>query len=199
MSRAPAVPPWHSKAYVEAARFMAERTADRFWVWSDGGQLPIIVDATSCTLGAGRELLPYLDDARRGRHESLTILDSLTWAAAQLLPELQVRQKVPSATVHATCTMQHLGLSGDLLALAGAVAELVHVPASMTCCAYAGDRGMLHPELTTSATAREAEQVAAAGCSAQLSANRTCEVGLEQATGSVYQSVIFALEVATRS
>jgi len=32
--------------------------------------------------------------------------------------------------------------------------------------------------------------------SAQLSANRTCEVGLEQATGSVYQSVIFALEVA---
>lgn len=95
--------------------------------------------------------------------------------------------------------MQHLGNSGDLLALAEAVAELVHSPASMTCCAYAGDRGMLHPELTASATAREAEQVAAAGCSAHLSANRTCEVGLEQATGSVYQSVIFALEVATRS
>jgi D-lactate dehydrogenase len=57
---------------------------------------------------------------------------------------------------------------------------------------------MLHPELTASATAREAEQVAAAGCSAHLWANRTCEVGMEQATGSVYESVIFALEEATR-
>lgn len=98
---------WHSKGYVEAARFMAERTADRFWVWSDGGRLPIIVDATSCTLGAGREL-------------------------------------------------------------------------------------------TASATAREAEEVAAAGCSVHVSANRTCEVGMEQATGSMYESVVFALEVATR-
>jgi D-lactate dehydrogenase len=189
---------WHSKGYAEGNRFMAERTADRFWAWSDGGRLPIIIDATSCTLGAGRELLPYLDDTRRSRHESLTILDSLTWAAARLLPQLHVRQKVPSASVHATCSMQHLGVSGDLVTLAEAVAELVHVPAAMTCCAYAGDRGMLHPELTASATAREAEQVAAAGCSTHLSANRTCEVGMEQATGSVYESVIFALEEATR-
>lgn len=189
---------WHSKGYSEGNRFMAEHTADRFWAWSNGGRLPIIIDATSCTLGAGRELLPYLDDTRRARHESLTILDSLTWAAAHLLPQLQVTRKVPSASVHATCSMQHLGVSGDLVALAQAVAEQVHVPAAMTCCAYAGDRGMLHPELTASATAREAEQVAAAGCSGHLSANRTCEVGMEQATGSVYESVVFALEEATR-
>jgi D-lactate dehydrogenase len=189
---------WHSKGYAEGNRFMAERTADRFWAWSDGGRLPIIIDATSCTLGAGRELLPYLDDTRRSRHESLTIRDSLSWAAAYLLPQLQVRQKVPSASVHSTCSMQHLGVSDDLLTLAEAVAELVHVPAAMTCCAYAGDRGMLHPELTASATAREAEQVTAARCSTHLSANRTCEVGMEQATGSVYESVIFALEEATR-
>ncbi len=190
---------WHSKGYAEGNKFMAERTADRFWSWSDGGRLPIVIDATSCTLGAGRELLAYLDDVRRARHESLTILDSLTWASAHLLPKLQVIRKVPSATVHVTCSMQHLGVSGELVALARAVAEQVHIPTSMTCCAFAGDRGLLHPELTASATAREAEQVAAAGCSTHLSANRTCEVGMEQATGLVYESIVFALEEATRS
>jgi D-lactate dehydrogenase len=189
---------WHSKGYAEGNRFMAERTADRFWTWSAEGRLPIIIDATSCTLGASRELLPYLDDTRRTRHESLTILDSVTWAARHLLPQLQVRRMMPSASVHATCSMQHLGISGDLLSLAQAVAQEVHVPATMTCCAYAGDRGMLHPELTASATAGEAQQIATAGCSTHLSANRTCEVGMEQATGSVYESIIFALEEATR-
>ena len=189
---------WHSKGYAEGNRLMAERTADRFWAWSDEGRLPIVIDATSCTLGAGRELLPYLDVTRRSRHESLTILDSLSWAAARLLPQLEVIQKVPSASVHATCSMQHLGVSGYLVTLARAVADLVHVPSAMTYCAYAGDRGMLHPELTASATAREAVEVAAAGCSAHLSANRTCEVGLEEATSSVYESVVLALEAATR-
>lgn len=32
--------------------------------------------------------------------------DSLTSAAAHLLPQLKVGQKVPSASVHATCSMQ---------------------------------------------------------------------------------------------
>ena len=32
--------------------------------------------------------------------------------------------------------------------VAGAVAEKVDVPVNWGCCAFAGDRGMLHPELT---------------------------------------------------
>ena len=100
---------------------------------------------------------------------------------------------MPSASVQATSSMH----SCDLVTLAHAAAESVHVPAMVTCCAFAEDRGMLHPEQRASATAREAGQVAAAGCLAHLSTNRTCEVGMEHATGSVYESVIFALEEAT--
>lgn len=73
-----------------------------------------------------------------------------------------------------------------------------HDPASTTCCGFAGDRGFLHPELTASATHAEAAEVVTVGSTLVVSSNRTCEVGLEQATGPAYESVLVALARATR-
>jgi D-lactate dehydrogenase len=73
------------------------------------------------------------------------------------------------------------------------------VPVAATCCGFAGDRGILHPELTASATADEARELAARGpFDAYLSTNRTCEIGLERATGTAFGSIVLALEEATR-
>ena len=66
------------------------------------------------------------------------------------------------------------------------------------CCGYAGDRGMLHPELTASATREEAKEVAAIDSAHHASLNRTCELGLSRATGHEYQHVLELLEVASR-
>jgi D-lactate dehydrogenase len=189
---------WHSKGYEDGNTYMARLVAERLWTWSAHGQLPIVVDATSCTLGLTHDITPYLSDHARARHEKLTIIDSTTWAAKFLLPHLTVRPAVPTAVVHTTCSMTQLGLGNDLATIAAAVAGEVITPDSMTCCGFAGDRGMLHPELSASATAREAEQVRRLDAQAYLSANRTCEVGLEQATGQIYESAILLLEQATR-
>jgi D-lactate dehydrogenase len=189
---------WHSKGYDRANTYMAELVADRLWTWSDGGRLPIIVDATSCTLGVAREILPYLDTDRLAKHDKLTILDSLTWATEHLLPHLSVRERVPSAVIHSTCSMAQLNLRPALEQLVAAVSDKVLIPDAMTCCAFAGDRGLLHPELAATATAAEAQEVARMGATTHLSANRTCEIGMEHATGEVYESAILLLEQATR-
>jgi D-lactate dehydrogenase len=172
--------------------------ADRLWGWSDHSRLPVVVDASSCTLGLVREIVPHLDDARRARHEAITILDSTSWLARHLLPHLHVLRTAETTVVHATCSMAHLEVQDDLVAAAGAASLQVVVPTAMTCCAFAGDRGLLRPELTASATAREAEEVRAIGAAAHVCANRTCEIGLEQATGQPYESVVMLLEWATR-
>jgi D-lactate dehydrogenase len=189
---------WHSKGYDRANTYMAELVADRLWKWSDGGRLPVIVDATSCTLGVAQEILPYLDTDRLARHKKLTIIDSLTWAAEHLLPHLSVHERVPSAVIHATCSMSKLNLRPDLEQLVAAVSDEVLIPDAMTCCAFAGDRGLLHPELAATATAAEAQEVADMAAAAHVSANRTCEIGMEHATGQVYESAILLLEQATR-
>ena len=67
-----------------------------------------------------------------------------------------------------------------------------------TCCGTAGDRGLLHPELVTSATRDEKAGLDETPAQAYLSANRTCEMGLRQATGRPYESFVFLLEELTR-
>ena len=79
-----------------------------------------------------------------------------------------------------------------------AVADRVEVPESWGCCAFAGDRGMRHPELTASATAPEADSVRALDVDAYASVNRTCEMGLSRATGRTYRHIIELLEEVTR-
>src|SRR5471032_1442842 len=37
--------PWKSKAYRQGHKYMAQAVADALWRWSDGGALPIVVDA----------------------------------------------------------------------------------------------------------------------------------------------------------
>ncbi|MEU3400084.1 FAD-binding and (Fe-S)-binding domain-containing protein [Streptomyces filamentosus] len=189
---------WHSKGYAEGNELMANRIVEAAWGWTAGGRLPLVVDASSCTLGIAQEVVPYLTEDNRALHAELTVLDSLVWAADTLLPRLEARRKEGSAVVHPTCSMRHLGDTGHLTAVAEFCAEEVVVPADAGCCAFAGDRGMLHPELTASATAREAAEVTARPFDAHLSANRMCEIGMDRATGRRYRSALLALERATR-
>ena len=189
---------WHSKGYEDGNAIMANRTLESLWRWSDGGKLPIICDASSCSFGLASEIVDYLTPKNRERHAALEVVDSIAWAHDSLLPALSVRRKTGSAVVHPSCSAHHLGLGRKLHALAGAVADRAVTPASAGCCAFAGDRGFLHPELTRSATAAEAEEVRAEAFDAYLGSNRTCEIGLNMATGRNYESFVYLLEELTR-
>jgi len=190
---------WHSKGYNAGNILMANRTVESMWQWSKEGSLPIVCDASSCTLGLKLEVLDYLTLENRDRHRRLTIYVSITWAQEKLLPNLKVKHKVRSATLHETCSMHTLGIDTALRNIASELAETVFYPLTNTCCAFAGDRGLLHEELTRSATKEEAKEVAGKTLDLYLCANRTCEVGMEHATHVPYESFVFALEELTRT
>ncbi len=143
-----------------------------------------------------------LSDANRERHAQLEIIDSIEWARRLLAaqgadggPALKVSEPLGAVTVHPTCSSRKLGLDRALAEVAGALASEVRVPPSAGCCGFAGDRGFLHPELTASALAPEAAEVAAAADSdAYVCGNRTCEIGLRRETGHDYESIIHLLE-----
>jgi D-lactate dehydrogenase len=191
--------PWGSKGFREGHELMANRTLERLWRWTDQGQLPVVIDASSCTHGLRDEVATALSEENAERHGKLEIVDSVAWAQERLLPKLEISRKLASVTVHPTCSVRHMGLARKLEAIAGELAEEVFVPPSATCCGFAGDRGFLHPELTESATRAEAAELAGRSFDAYLSSNRTCEIGLERATGEPYTSFVFALEEVSRS
>jgi D-lactate dehydrogenase len=191
--------PWSSKGLGEAHRHKANEMVDRLWEWSGKGALPVVVDAASCTGSIADPGTGVLSEENAERLGKLEILDSVAWAHDRLLPWLDVAEKVGTATVHPTCATRHMGLAHRLEALAGALADDVYVAPSATCCGFAGDRGISHPELTEAATAPQAAELSGRHFDARLSSNRTCEIGLERATGEPYESIVLLLERLTRS
>jgi D-lactate dehydrogenase len=191
--------PWSSKGFGDAHRHKANEMVERLWAWSGEGALPIVIDAASCTHSVADPGPGVLDEANAERLAKLEILDSVAWAHDRLLPWLEVAERVCSATVHPTCATRHMGLTTRLESLADALAEDVFVAPSSTCCGFAGDRGISHPELTESATRPQAEELSGRNFDAHLSSNRTCEIGLERATGEPYESVLILLERLTRA
>jgi D-lactate dehydrogenase len=190
--------PFGSKGYGAAHRHKANEMVERLWQWSDEGRLPIVIDAASCTQAVADPGDGVLTEENAERLAKLEILDSVAWAHDRLLPLLEISETVGSATVHPTCAARHMGLAPRLRRLAGALAGDVHVAPSATCCGFAGDRGIFHPELTASATRPQAEELAGRAFDAHLSSNRTCEIGMTRATGADYESVIVLLERLTR-
>ncbi|MEJ7875716.1 MAG: FAD-binding and (Fe-S)-binding domain-containing protein [Solirubrobacterales bacterium] len=190
--------PWSSKGHHEGHAWMARRTAEALWRWSDEGRLPVVSDASSCTLGLTTEAAAALPADLRERNEQIEVLDSVEWLE-RLLPNLAIKRKLGRIALHPTCATRHLGLAARFSALAAEIADEVAVPAAARCCGFAGDRGMLHPELTASATAPAAAELRERGpFDAYLSTNRTCEIGMERATGEPYGSIVLAVEELTR-
>jgi D-lactate dehydrogenase len=102
---------WHSKGYREGNAVMANRIAESLFRWSDGDRLPIVCDASSCSLGLTSEIVEHLTPKNRERHARLTIFDSVAWAHDRLLSKLDIRCKAASAVVHPSCSINHLNLT----------------------------------------------------------------------------------------
>jgi D-lactate dehydrogenase len=189
--------PWTSKGHPGGHAWMAGHTSEALWRWTDGGRLPVVMDASSCTGGLRDELPGALPDEQAERHRSLSILDSVEWLDG-LLPALTFT-RTGAVAVHPTCSTRHMDQTTTLQRVAEALAEDVFVPPSAFCCGFAGDRGMLHPELTQSATAPEAAEVNARSFDAYVSSNRTCEIGLSSGSGRAYSSIVQLAEERSRA
>lgn len=183
--------PWKSKGLSDGYATMKQRVTASLMRVTDAGRLPVVCDASSCTEGL-RTLL------EASREAGIRVEDAVAFVDREILPRLpETGRKVASLTLHPTCSSVHLGLGAALERVAAAAADTVVIPDEWSCCGFAGDRGMLHPELTAAATAREAAEARAASTDSYASVNRTCELGMTRATGREYEHILQLLDRAT--
>ena len=168
--------PWSSKGLVRGREVMAEQLATAAAAWQAEGVTSIVCDASSCTEGL-RDVVP-------------SVFDAVDFVLDVLLPRLTVQCRLGSVLLHPSCSTTRGGRVARLVELASAVADEVVVPDSWGCCAFAGDRGLLVPELTAAATRLEALEISARRYDAYLSDNRTCELGMSRATSQPFRHVI---------
>ena len=180
--------PWGSKGLPAGHDLMARKVRQAAKQWGVGHAALVVCDASSCTEGLRSFLAAPQTE----------IIDSVDFVLDVLLPHLTIGRRVGSALLHPTCSTARAGRTERLVELAGTIAEEVVVPAAWGCCGFAGDRGLLVPELTASATRAEVAEIAARTYDAYLSDSRTCEIGMTRATNQTFRHVIELLEELTR-
>ena len=189
--------PFSSKGFDRAHDASANKAIESFFRWSNGGVVPIFLDTSPCTYGI-RTCRVHLTPKNQERFDMLTILDSIEFVSEWILPKLVVRRKTRRVAVHPVCSAVKMGLTGKLTQVMKACSDELLVPREGGCCAFAGDRGFLFPELTASATETEASEIRQQPCDAYYSSSKTCEIGMTRATGHVYRSYLHLLEYASR-
>jgi D-lactate dehydrogenase len=188
--------PWKSKGFSQGYAAMSAKVLDGLYEASGQGLLPVVCDAASCT--EGLDTMKRLAAEAGERYTGLRFVDSVEFVHQHVLGRLTVTAPVGSMALHPTCSSTQLGTNGALMEIARTVTEDVFVPLNWGCCAFAGDRGLLHPELTNSATDKQAREINEREFEAYASTNRTCELGMSKATGHSYRHLLEILEEATR-
>ena len=189
--------PFSSKGYIETYKATLHKTLAKFWEWSEHGKYPIVIDTTSCAHSL-RTVEEYLSKEDLERYKQIAILDSLELIHDTLLPKLEIHPVDEDVVLHPNCSARKLGLDGKMLSIGQQCAKSATVPLNLGCCAFAGDRGLLHPELTASATEKETAEVLLHNYSGYYSSNITCEMGMSEATGKDYVGIVYLVERASR-
>jgi D-lactate dehydrogenase len=169
--------PFDSRGLAVEGDRKAEETLDALIEASEDGRWPVFVDTSPCaqrlkSKGAGR----------------LKMLDIAEFLHEHVMPNIDIPTRITTpVALHLTCSTRRMGLDAMLTAVAQACAEHVIVPADIGCCAFAGDKGFVRPEMN--AHALRSLGPAVKDCSAGYSTSRTCEIGLSLHGDVTYRSV----------
>ena len=190
--------PFSSKGYTSAYQVSLHNTIVKFWELSEAGKYPILMDTSSCT----HTLRTCSDDLGiedKALWKKLTILDGVEFLHDHVLPKLNLHRVDVDVILHPNCSLRKLGLDTKMITIAKQCARSATVPLNLGCCAFAGDRGLLFPELTKSATEKESAEVNACEYGGYYSSNIPCEIGMSEATGKNYSSIVYLVERASRT
>ncbi len=177
--------PFQSKGFPEQAAEVGGALKRELSALSDAGRLSVVTDASTCA----KHLREFPGDA--------PVLDSSQFLLSQVLPRLTITRKLPVVAVHHNCSAQRLAEQPMTETIAKACADQIAVLSSVTCCGYAGDKGLFFPELNKHAT-RFVKQDIPAGCTLGVSTVSTCASGLSEHAGVPFVGLASLLEWASR-
>ena len=173
--------PFLSKGFPEEAARVGARLVDKLAPLG----ARVLTDASTCA-----------KHLKEHQHQ-VTVADSAEFLLAEVLPKLTVVRPVPSVAVHQNCSAQRLNEQAAIMAVAKACAKQVAPLETVSCCGYAGDKGLFVPELNAWAT-RFVKNDIPAGCEFGVSTVSTCATGLSERAGIPFVSLASLLEYVTR-
>ncbi len=175
--------PFLSKGFPDQARAMGSKLSANLTALAGENDAPIITDMSTCALHM--------------QQDGLQIIDSSKFLAQKILPHLSLNQPLDLVAVHHNCSAQRMDEQQATERLARACAKDIAVLSSITCCGFAGDKGLYHPELNAHAS-RFGKDDIPPECTLGVSSVATCAAGLSEQLGIDFVSLTSLLEYVSR-
>ncbi len=181
--------PWQNKGNQQAASQYEQQLEQWLQQHNPDGRWPVITDASSCALHCQQG---------SAENKSNQIQELTAFVVQHVLERLEIRPIEQPVMLHTTCSSTRLDEGRYLRALANKLCTQVSEPANISCCGFAGNKGLTCPELTASALASLPVQIPATA-SFGVSNNRSCELGLSKAAGITYSHIIYLLDQQSKA
>lgn len=175
---------WESKGDFKNAEYKRNELISTLRELTHNGEYPVVIDALSCTASALH------------KEPDFNLIDLTDFLHDEVLNKLVVHKKANIA-LHVGCSARKLGIEDKLIDIAEACAETVTRPAGITCCGYAGEKGLYKPEINATALRHIKEKIPAEVTEGYY-ANRMCEVGLSHHSGISYRHLAYLMEECSR-
>ncbi len=176
---------WESKGMPEVADRKIRELEEALWEASGHGKYPVLCDQSPCL------------HRMRVHIKSLPLYEPAEFIWKFLRERLEFHPTDEPIAVHITCSTRLMGLGDTLVSLARLCSTKVIVPEGVGCCAYAGDKGMTHPELNAYALRKLRPALEADSVQEGFSNSRTCEIGLTTHGGVPYRSIVYLVNRVT--
>ena len=176
---------WESKGMPEIADKKVRELEASLWEASELGKYPVLCDQSPCL------------HRMRSCIESMKLYEPAEFISTFLQDRLDFHPTDTPIAVHVTCSTRLMGLADCIIGLARKCSTSVYVPDEIGCCAYAGDKGMTHPEVNRYALRKLAPALKAHGVMEGYSNSRTCEIGLSTNGRVTYRSIVYLVNACT--
>ena len=176
---------WKSKGMADIAERKVRELEEALYKASCGGRYPVVCDQSPC-LHRMKQCIT-----------KVKLYDSVEFIWDFLREKLEFHQINEPIALHVTCSTKHMKLDKMIYDLARLCSPDVLIPEGVGCCGFAGDKGMMTPELNAHGLRHLREQVQAKGIRTGYSNSRTCEIGLQTNSGIPYRSIVYLVNACT--
>ena len=182
-----------SKGFQEAYVITANQTIEKLWKWTNQGQVPVVMDTSSCTHSM-QHSRPYLHAVNQQKFDKMKIMDIVEFLADKVIPNLTISQPKNKIVFHPVCSVYKMNLIDKMRIIGNACANQATIPVSAGCCGMAGDRGFYYPGLTAAATRTEALEVNQENYDGYYATGKTCEMSLTASVSKDYRSILYLID-----
>lgn len=134
---------------------------------------PIIMDNSSCLYSILQK-------------NKIKVIDSTNFIYTHL-DKLKLTPKYSKLALHIDCSSKKLGYENQIRDILSKCATKIITPVNISCCGFAGDKGLITPELNQTALNGLKHQIE--DCDIGVTFNRNCQIGLSFYGAKTYLSL----------